>query len=409
MAVLGALSELLTRSARNAATKATEDRGDWLATAERQIETIGSLRIAASLADRWDRSSSERIAENLSSRWYGLTSAESMRLVENLTRIASYGVGIWLVLKGELSLGGVIAASLLARIASSMARHAMVSWQKLASARSAYLRISAQLATGSATPPLVLDRLAMLPLTIEDVGHRYAHQENSVFRGLDLSLQPGEVLCVIGPSGSGKSTLSRILVGFLKPRSGIVRLGDADIARYAPGDLSRYIGYLQQDVQLFRGTVGENIAKLGCADLGKVIEAAKLAKIHEVVTGLPFGYETRIEDETDIFSVGERKRIGLARALYDRPRLIVLDELAANLDEAFCDALKRTIMACTGWGAIVVVTSYSDTFADVADKIVLLDHSGRPRIYGTPSEVRERFLPHLEAVAPKLINARKGP
>ena len=408
MAALGTLSELVTRSARNAATKATEDRGDWLATAERRSETIGSLRIGGNLADRWDRSSAERIAENLSTRWYGLTSAETMRLVENLMRIGSYGVGVWLVLKGELSLGGVIAASLLARMASSTARHAMASWQKLASAQSAYLRISKQLADGSATLPLVLDPLAMLPLTIEDLGHRYAHQENSVLRNLNLSLQPGEVLSVIGPSGSGKSTFSRILVGYLKPRSGVVRLGDADITRYAPEDLSRYLGYLQQEVQLFRGTISENIAGLGRGDFEQAVEAAKLANIHEVITRLPLGYETRIEDESDILSVGERKRIGLARALYDRPRLIVLDEPAANLDEAFCDALKHAIVACKGWGAIVVVTSHSDTFADVADKVVLLDHSGRTRIYDTPTEVRQRFLPRLDATAPKLINALKG-
>lgn len=408
MAALGALSELVTRSARNAATKATEDRGDWLATAERRVETIGSLKIGGNLADRWDRSSAERIAENLSTRWYGLTSAETMRLVENLMRIGSYGVGVWLVLKGELSVGGAVAAALLARMASSTVRQAMASWQKLASARTAYLRISTQLADGSATLPLVLDPLAMLPLTIEDLGHRYADRENSVFRNLSLSLRPGEVLSVIGPSGSGKSTFSRILVGYLKPRSGVVRLGDADITRYAPEDLSRYLGYLQQEVQLFRGTIGENITGLGRGHLEQAVEAAKLASIHEVIIRLPLGYETRIEDESDILSVGERKRIGLARALYDRPRLIVLDEPAANLDEAFCDALKQAIIACKGWGSIVVVTSHSDTFADVADKVMLLDLSGRSRIYDTPMEVRERFSPHLGANAPKVINARKG-
>ena len=160
MAALGTLSDLVTRSARSAATKATEDRGDWLATAERRSETIGSLKIAGNLADRWDRSSSERITENLSTRWYSLTSAETLRFVENLIRIGSYGVGVWLVLKGELSVGGGIAAGLLARMASGTARHAMASWQKLASARSAYLRISMQLADGSATLPPVLDPLA---------------------------------------------------------------------------------------------------------------------------------------------------------------------------------------------------------------------------------------------------------
>jgi PrtD family type I secretion system ABC transporter len=408
MAALGTLSELVTRSARSAATKATEDRGDWLATAERRSETIGSLKIAGNLADRWDRSSSERITESLSTRWYSLTSAETLRFVENLIRIGSYGVGVWLVLKGELSVGGGIAAALLARMASSTARHAMASWQKLASARLAYLRINLQLADGSATLPPVLDPLAAPPLTIEDLGHRYAHQENSLFRNLDLTLQPGEVLSVIGPSGSGKSTLTRILVGYLRPRSGVVRLGDADIIRYAPEDLSGYIGYLQQEVQLFRGTIGENIARLGREDFEQTVEAAKLAGIHEVITRLPLGYETRIEGEGDTLSAGERKRIGLARALYGRPRLIVLDEPAANLDEAFCDALKRAIIACKCWGAIAVVASHSDTFADVADKVVLLDHSGRTRIYETPKEVRQRFLSHLDANAPILISARKG-
>src|SRR5262249_15460163 len=127
MAALGTLSELVTRSARNAATRATEDRGDWLATAERRTETIGSLKLGGNLADRWDRSCAERIAENLSTRWYGLASTETMRLVENFIRIGSYGVGLWLVLKGELSVGGAIAASLLARVVSGMARHAMAS------------------------------------------------------------------------------------------------------------------------------------------------------------------------------------------------------------------------------------------------------------------------------------------
>ena len=233
-------------------------------------------------------------------------------------------------------------------------------------------------------------------------------RRTQLFRNLNLSLQPGEVLSVIGPSGAGKSTLRAFSSAISKPRSGVVRLGDADITRYAPEDLSGYLGYLQQEVQLFRGTISENIAGLGREDSEQAVEAAKLAGIHEVITRLPLGYETRIEGESDILSVGERKRIGLARALYDRPRLIVLDEPAANLDEAFCDALKQAIIACKCWGAIVVVTSHSDTFADVADKVVLLDHSGRTRIYDTPTEVRLRFLPRLDATAPKLINARKG-
>jgi ABC-type protease/lipase transport system fused ATPase/permease subunit len=331
-----------------------------------------------------------------------------MRLVESFVRIGVYAVGVWLVLEGALTVGGAIAAALLARMVTSPARHAMTSWQNLASARSAYLRIRTQLADGPAALPPALDSLAMLPLTIEDLGHRYAHQENSVFRNLDLTLQAGEVLSVIGPSGSGKSTLSRILVGYLKPRSGVVRLGDADITRYAPEDMARYLGYLQQDVQLFRGTIAENIAGLGQGDSEQTVEAAKLASIHEVIIRLPLGYETPIEDESDILSAGERKRIGLARALYDRPRLIVLDEAAAGMGEAFCNELKQTILACKGWGAIVVVTSHSDTFTNIADKVVVLDQSSRHRTYDTPAEMREHFLPHLGASAPRVVNARKG-
>jgi PrtD family type I secretion system ABC transporter len=405
MGALGAISEHMTRATRSAATKATEDRSDWLATAERRSETIGTLRIVRHLADRWHRSSSAGIAENLSTRLLAMASAEVMRFIENVTRIGTYGVGVWLVLAGELTVGGVIAGALLARMAAGSVRQAMKNWQKLASARSAYRRIKVQLSEDPATPTVSLDPQSPLPLHFEDVSHRYPDRENSVFRNITLSLLPGEVLYVIGPPGSGKSTFSRIAVGYLQPRSGVVRLGDADITRHAPEQLCRYVGYLEQEVQLFRGTIGENIAGLDRGDPRMIKAAAELANIHDFIRRLPRDYDTPIEDETDALCVSERRRIGLARALYGRPSLIVLDEPDTGPDAATLASLKQAICACRDWGGTVVVTSQSEALAEISDKVLLLGEEARVRILGSREEVQERLLGHDPEV-PKIVNAR---
>ncbi|EPC5823850.1 ATP-binding cassette domain-containing protein, partial [Pseudomonas aeruginosa] len=193
-------------------------------------------------------------------------------------------------------------------------------------------------------------------------------------------------LGVIGPSGSGKSTLARLLVGAWQPLSGAVRLDGADLRQWSAAALGPHIGYLAQDVQLFAGSIAENIARFAEVDAEKVVAAARLAGVHDLVLRLPQGYDTRLGDGGAGLSGGQRQRIGLARALYGRPALIVLDEPNASLDEAGEAALAEAIAAMRRHGSSLVLVTHKPAVLALTDKLLLL-HGGRLQRFGATAEV----------------------
>jgi ABC-type protease/lipase transport system fused ATPase/permease subunit len=326
----------------------------------------------------------------MATRMIGLLTGDSMRLIEKVLRILCYGVGAGLVLAGSLSVGGVVTATLLARQTSSGFRRAMSSWRNVMQARSAYERVKRHLANDEPASPVTQARGQALTLQIDDVSHRYDEQPGSLFRHVNLMLQPGELLCIVGPSGSGKSTLARILSGKMTPRSGMIRFGGVDIQRLPPEDLSRQLNYLPQDAHIFPGTIRENIAGVAKVSDDDIIAAAMLAGMHEAIIRLPLGYETEIgEGAGAAFSAGERQRIALARAFLGKPALIVLDEPEAHLDAAAIQLLNEALAACKSWGAMVVVTSHSDAVAAIADKAVVLKNS-KASVYGSREEWRKQ-------------------
>ena len=210
------------------------------------------------------------------------------------------------------------------------------------------------------------------PLILENVSYRYSGQREPVFRRIEVTVEPGELLCVIGTSATGKSTLSKLLTGLLAPRSGHLRLGDIEISRLPPEVLAQLVGYLPQEVRLFDGSIRHNIARMGEGDFEAVTQAAQLANIHETIVRLPQGYDTHISDDAPSLSGGERKRIALARAFYRQPRLIVLDEPEANLDRRSRRVLHLALQALKSQGSTIVVTSQSKRFGENADKILIL-------------------------------------
>lgn len=391
--ILGVLNEILSRRSRSEATKATQERADWLAAAERDPELMGSFDIAGNLAKHWEQSSSERLEKNLSTRKVALATGDSMRFVETCQRIASYGLGVWLVLLGNLTIGGVIAAAILGRIASGTFRRAMSSWRDVSSARSAYRRVKARLSDEELDGHVTSSRDAKLPLTIEDVGHRYPAQSRQLFRHIDMKLAPGEMLSIIGPTGSGKSTMARILAGRISPRSGMVRYGDADITRFPPDELADRLGYLSQNAQLFRGTVRENIARFSNEISDNELAAtAELVCIHDKIVKLPDGYETRIGDRDNPFSAGECKQIALARVIHKWPDLLVLDDPEAFLDDPGRAALNKALTVCKKKRMIVVVTTQSMDLAQLSDKVIVLKKNGRPTVCQNRDEMSELRL-----------------
>ena len=212
-----------------------------------------------------------------------------------------------------------------------------------------------------------------------------------ILQDISFTVNPGEVLAIIGPSASGKSTLAKIMVGVWKAYSGTVRLDGGEIYRWNRDDFGNHVGYLPQGIELFGGSIKQNIARMAeDSDPEEVIKAAKLAGAHEMILGLPEGYDTDIGAGGANLSGGQRQRIGLARSFYGNPKMVILDEPNANLDEVGEKALSNALLYAKDRKIAVVVISHRPSVLSVADKILILQN-GRVAAFGTAAEIQERI------------------
>jgi ATP-binding cassette subfamily C exporter for protease/lipase/ATP-binding cassette subfamily C protein EexD len=233
-------------------------------------------------------------------------------------------------------------------------------------------------------------------LAAENVSYR-ATGETPILAGISFSLEPGEALAVIGPSAAGKSTLARLLTGVWPPATGKVRLDGADVAHWPRPDLGPWIGYVPQDVELFDGTVADNIARLGDVDSEAVIAAARRANAHEMILTLPQGYETPVGEQGMRLSPGQRQRIALARALFGNPRLVVLDEPNSNLDGAGEIALAQALSGLRKQGVSCVVITHRPSLIAHVDKIMVLA-AGRIQQFGPAAQVMKAMQQQAQAL-----------
>jgi ATP-binding cassette subfamily C protein/ATP-binding cassette subfamily C exporter for protease/lipase/ATP-binding cassette subfamily C protein EexD len=294
-------------------------------------------------------------------------------------QILILAAGAHLVINGHLSGGAMIAASILLGRALGPVEVAMAAWRNFSATRIAYGRLKARLNDFAAE----IDRI-QLPapkghLVIENVS--FGSRERVILRNVSFEVMPGESVAVIGPSAAGKSTLCRLLVGVLAPTAGQIRLDGSEVMHWDPVQLGRHVGYVPQDVELFAGSVRENIARMGTIDDAGVVEAASLAHAHEMIQRLPDGYETQIGEGGLRLSGGQRQRIGLARAVYGDPRLVVLDEPNSNLDQAGESALSTAIQDLKRRGVALIIVGHRPSTLAQADKIVLL-REGRVELFG---------------------------
>ena len=226
---------------------------------------------------------------------------------------------------------------------------------------------------------------------MERVSYAFPGQGVAMIKGVNFALKPGESLAVIGPSAAGKTTLIRLLIGTLPASAGHVRLDGADVYQWMREDFGRHVGYLPQDVELFDGTVFANIARMGEAAPEEVFEAAQLAGCHEMILRLPNGYETEIGDGGQYLSGGQRQLIGLARAMFGRPKLVVLDEPNSNLDGDSEAHLLRALERLKANGTTVVLVSHRPTLVQGVDKVLLLK-DGAMEMFGPRAEVLKRLM-----------------
>ena len=304
--------------------------------------------------------------------------------------VLTMGLGAFLVLEQSITPGVMIVATFVLARALAPSFQAVTLWQSAANARSAHQRLCAFMSSGMFEKkgmelPAPKGALSVENLVLSIPGSRVA-----LLRGVTFSLQAGESLAIVGGSGAGKSTLARGILGIWPPSGGAVRLDGADLSRMPWEQIGRYIGYLPQDVELFEGSVAENIARLGDVDAEKVVAAATAAGLHELVLRLPQGYDTQLGAGGRGLSPGQRQRIGLARALYDEPRFIVLDEPNSNLDSAGEAALSTALKGLRASGVTTVTITHRPNILTIVDKILLL-RDGQVEAFGQ----REEILPRL--------------
>jgi PrtD family type I secretion system ABC transporter len=378
-----------------ASSGATRELEASLANAE-VAQTMG---MTDALLSRWRARSAEVHAMQAPTARRTVALTALTRMLRQSVQVALLALGAWLVISGEASAGVMIATSTLLGRALAPVEQLVGSWRVLAEARLAWRRIAELAAVTDAQP----DRMALpVPsgmLAAQQLVFRPPlGSERMILAGVSLALAPGESLAVVGPSGAGKSTLVRLLTGVWKPAAGVVRLDGADLAQWPREALGPHIGYMPQDVQLFAGTVAENIARMGEVDAEAVVAAARLARCHELILGLPEGYDTVVDPGSALLSPGQRQRIALARALYRSPKLVILDEPNANLDGAGEQALGETLAELRGQATVVVVTHRSTLMAHV-DKMLVLE-GGRVAHFGSVAEVTQAMQQRAQRPPP---------
>jgi ATP-binding cassette subfamily C exporter for protease/lipase len=285
------------------------------------------------------------------------------------------GAGALLVIDGQLSPGGMIAANVLMTRALSPIDQMVGVWRQFLGMRGAFERLENLLQQYPERDPALLQSAPQGRVNLHNVSATAVGRESPILRHINLAFTPGEVTVVMGPSGSGKSTLARVLLGIWPHTQGQVLLDERPIEHWNRNDLGSHIGYLPQDIELFDGSIADNIARFGELDSQKVIEATQAAGLHDMILRLPQGYDTSMGEAGQLLSGGQRQRVALARTMYGKPALIVLDEPNANLDDVGEQALSRAVMGMKQQGQTVVLISHRPSAIQLADHLVIL-HDG---------------------------------
>jgi ATP-binding cassette subfamily B protein len=361
--------------------------------AMRNAEVIEAMGMTSTIAERWQK---------VNHLVTGLQSLASYRsaIIQSLTRfarldlqIAITGWGAYLALHNEITSGGIIAASILAGKALAPFDAAISTWKSVVEARKSYQRLDEVLAAMPANPSGISLPAPQGHLTIEKLFYGAEGRKKPILKALSFELKAGDILGVIGPSASGKSTLAKLCVGAIPPYSGVVRLDGGDVRQWRRKEFGKYVGYLPQDIELFSGTVRHNIARMmQDASDASIVKAAQMACAHELIMSLPEGYDTDIGACGCALSAGQRQRIALARAFFGAPRLLVLDEPDASLDEEGEQALAQALVNARDNGITTLVITHRRPLLQHVNKLLVLK-DGELRLFGPTNDVIAAMKP----------------
>lgn len=386
------LTELFSREPARDVVRISKRRQVLAEASRRNAEVIHALGMRSRLSEQWGAASSDHLASQQRLADLGGGFGTASKVLRMVLQSLVLGVGAFLVIEQEASAGVIIASSILTARALAPVELAIAHWKGFVTARQSWARLTELLAAS----PEKVDALALpapkARLDVEGVSAVAPGGSMSIVQSVTFGLEAGSGLGILGPSGSGKSSLVRLLVGVWSPYRGKVRLDGAALDQWSPDAVGRHIGYLPQDVELFAGTIAENIARFD-PDAGSsaVIAAAEAACVHELILDLPKGYETEIGEGGNFLSAGQRQRIGLARALYGNPFLVVLDEPNSNLDREGDEALTRAIKGIRVRGGIVIVVAHRPS-ALAALNVILVMGGGQAKAFGPKDEILAKIL-----------------
>lgn len=408
LVVLAFLNERITK-APLAEANSTAIASNTMATNNlRNAEVIESMGMLPNLITRWFKTHSKFLTLQADASEKAARIAAATKFVQVSLQSLVLGFGALLVLENKMTAGMMIAASILVGRALSPVQQVIGVWKSWSSTRSAMERLNKLLEVNPARQAGMQLPTPTGALTAEAVTAGPPGAKAPVVKNLSFGISAGDVLGVIGASGSGKSTLARLLVGVWPAMMGKVRLDGVDIYQWNKAELGPHIGYLPQDIELFGGTISENIARFGEVDPEKVVLAAKRAGVHDMILRMPNGYDTVLGDGGAGLSGGQKQRIGLARAMYGDPALLVLDEPNSNLDDVGEQALVRAVADLRQRGKTIVLITHRTTILGATNKLLMM-RDGTAQMFGPTNEVlaalqeanKKAMLAHQQAVAQK--------
>ena len=363
-----------TKPAQAQASKSQQEVSGYLQSKFRNAEVIESMGMVKHLYRRWAERNAKAMGANLNAQEVASRVTAWSKFVRYTQQSLALGGGALLVIHGELSPGAMIAANVLMTRALAPIDLMVGTWSGFLNAREAFHRLSELL---EAHPMRDIPAMGIAPkgdVVLKDVVASAPGRDTPILQGISAIMPPASVTVVLGASGSGKSTLARVLLGIWPHSAGQVLLDGQAIGKWNRMELGPHVGYLPQDIELFDGTIAENIARAGNVESEKVIEAAEAAGLHAMILRFPKGYDTPMGEAGGLLSGGQRQRIGLARAMYGMPELVVLDEPNANLDDEGEAALVRAVQGLKAQGKTVVLISHRPGIVSVADRLLILQN-----------------------------------
>jgi len=389
--LLTLLNEMMTKKGLEAAGRASVLANQSAQAMFRNTEALQAMGMLGALKQMWSKHHGAALGLQASASDRAGIIVATTKFFRMFLQTAVLGTGAYLVIYRDISPGAMIAASILISRALQPIELAVGNWRGFLAARSAFERVRMLFTVAGAEPERMSLPRPLGALQISDLIASAPGKKNPILKGVSFNLDAGEVIGVVGPSAAGKSSLARVVVGVWPILRGTVRLDGSDLSHWNPEELGRYVGYLPQDVELFAGTVAQNIARFQDIDTEAVIFAAQLAGCQELIQHLPEGFNTQVGDGGEALSGGQRQRIGLARALYGRPSLVVLDEPNANLDAAGEDALLKAVQTLKSLQTTVVIITHKINILAGADKILIMN-DGAVQAFGTRDAILQRLM-----------------